>query len=212
MPFSVVVGGVVRHVAFCTAPGQVSSNKRDWQCINITGGTTISSTAVLTNLDDMMSTGLKDLMSQDTRYYGSLLYYQTPTPPAPRPDSTIANQGFGTQDPGIAPTQCSGLISLYSAELGKPGQGRLYAPFPPAVDLEADGTPSAAYLANLTNLKNQLIAPRNIIDGAITGTFVPVLYVPGGSPPKRILTGIVRTSWATQRRRGFFGKANSNPF
>lgn len=212
MAFNIVVGGVVRHIAYCTIPGQVSVMKRDWQCTSISGGSTIDSAGVISDLDTMMSARLIDLMSEDATYYGSQLYYQTPVGLPPRPDYTRANTGIGIDNSPLLPTQTCGLVSLYSDVLGKTGQGRVYCPFPAIIEQDTNGTPKAAYITTLNNLGAALTTTRAIVSGGVTAQFTPVLYIPGGLPPKPLIKYVSRDAWATQRRRGSFGRLNNNPF
>lgn len=212
MAFNIVSGGVVRFVAYYTYPGQVATNKRDYQCILLTGGLVIGSDDVLAQLDSDWATQIKPLMTSDADYYGSQLYYQTPVGAPPRPSSTKASAGPGSDAGEALPLQTAGLVSLYTDTLGKTGQGRIYTPFPSIDSQGTDSTPDALFLADLANFRDYLIAPLVVTAGGVTATFVPVLYLPGGVPPKQIVSGIARDAWATQRRRGNFGRVNSNPF
>lgn len=212
MAFNVVVGGVVRHVAYCTIPGQTSACKRDWQCVSITGASAIGSDDVLATLDGNVASHFKDCMSFRATYYGSQLYYQTPVGPRPRPSSTTVNQGIGSDAGDLLPTQSCGLIALYTDTLGKTGQGRVYTPFPAQDSIDSTGTPDALFLVDLDAFGIVLTSAFNVVVGAVTASFVPVLYVPGGPPPKPIIRYQVRDAFATQRRRGAFGRLNANPF
>jgi hypothetical protein len=211
MAFSVVIGGVVKVVAYCKVPGQVSATAREWQLTNITGGTSISSTDIAPYFDDFFLSNLVPMLGDGADYYGCQVYYLTPTPPLPRPEP-IVDTVPGTGGVGILPTQTSGLISLYSNDLGRSGQGRVYVPFPAPGDANDDGTPTAGYMTKLNALKNALTTNQTVPSGGAVGTFSPVLYVPGGPPPKLITYGIARDAWATQRRRGAYGRVNANPF
>lgn len=212
MAFNIVSGGVVRHIMYCTIPGQVSVTKRDYQCLGVSGGTGISSEDVLAFLDSAFNNLLKNCMSFMATYYGSQLYYQTPVGARPRPSSTTANTGIGSDVGELLPTQTCGLISLYTDTLGKTGQGRMYVPFPAQDSIDASGGPNALYLVDLEDLGAELISNKVVIAGAVTGTFAPVLYIPGGVPPKPIIKYIRRDAFATQRKRGAFGRLNANPF
>jgi len=212
MAFNVVVGGVVRHVIYCTVPGQVSVTKRDWQCTSITGGSVIGSEDALLVMDGAFATPMKNCMTNSATYYGSQLYYQTPVGPRPRPSSTIVNQGIGNDAGDPLPTQTCGLISIYTDTLGKSGQGRVYVPFPAQDSIDSNGSPDALYLGDLDDLGLALTTPLAVPSGAISAVFVPVMYVPGGAPPKPIIKYLVRDAFATQRRRGAFGRLNANPF
>jgi len=104
------------------------------------------------------------------------------------------------------------LISLYSATLGKIGQGRTYVPFPCPDDNAGDGTPTAGYVTRLANLAVFLSTDLVIVAGAQTATFKPCLYRGGVDTPRFIQDAVNHDAWATQRRRGSFGRLNKAPF
>lgn len=113
------------------------------------------------------------------------------------------------------PTQTAGLIRFTSPIMGKHGEGRNYLPFPPAAKSELHGVPTSAY-------KTELAAVASILGNGITvldvpgnpGTIVPTLRpTPGVPPDPATITGHVTLgAWATQRRRGAFGRLNVSPF
>lgn len=211
MSYQIPIGAVVRYCCYSTIPGQTSVNRRDYQLTSLTGGVSVGSFTTLQTIDAAIRAVLQPLLANDATIYGAQMYLQTPTPPAPRPESNI-DPIQGLAGDGLLPTQTAGLISLYSNDLGRSGQGRIYVPFPTVEDQAADGTPIASYVTRLGALNTQLVTPIAVLDGAITATFSPVLYVPGGAPPKIIAYGIPRDAWATQRRRGSFGRVNGPPF
>lgn len=210
--FDITSGDVVRHVTYCTAGGQVSTNSRDYQLVQVTGGTVISSGDFLITRDGLFSAAYSAALSSEADYYGSQLYKRTPVGPAPRPDQINVNPAPGTFGAGLLPTQTCGLISLYTAIMGKTGQGRFYMPFPSTVANTAPGGLSGGYLTALNDFIPLLTDNITITSAGATGLFRPCLYVPGGAPPKFIYSGTPRTAWATQRKRGAFGKTNSLPF
>lgn len=212
MPFTAVVGGVIRHVMYCTIPGQTAVLKRDWQITSITGGSTIDSASLLNDLDLGVAGLLADQMPLVATYYGSQLYYQTPVGARPRPESTTGNQSPGINANPLLPTQVSGLISLYTDTLGKTGQGRVYVPFPWAGANDTNATPTSAYMTGLNTLGTFFATNRTVAGVGVSANIMPVLYIPGGAPPKPIIRAIARDAWATQRRRGAFGRTNGNPF
>src|ERR1044072_648603 len=109
MAFNIVVGGVVRFVSYYTYPSQVATNKRDYQCTSIAGGTTFDSDLVLAQHDAAWSLVVKNCMTADANYYGSQLYYQTPVGAPPRPSFTTANAGPGSDAGEALPLQTAGL-------------------------------------------------------------------------------------------------------
>jgi len=210
--FDIISGDVVRAVSYCTAGGQVSTNSRDWQLVQVTGGTVISSSDFLTTYDNLTAVDFKSALSSDADYYGAQLYKRTPVGPAPRPDHINVSGGPGTYAAGLLPTQTCGLISLYTALLGRSGQGRMYVPFPSSTAVTATGGVAAGYLTVLNTMAGFYMNNLTILSAGATGLFRPCLYTPGGPAPRFIYSAIERTGWATQRKRGAYGKLNNLPF
>lgn len=210
--FSFPIGSVLRVVTICTVPGQISANTRKWQLTELTGGASFTSTDFLADHEAGMAAAMIPLLSSSAAYYGSQVYLENPIGAPPRPDSDATLAGAGTAGAGLAPTQVAGLLSLYTATLGKTGQGRFYIPFPWIDDVSTDGTPTVGYQTNTETLGSFLTTDRVMVVGAVTGRFAPVMY-PGGAAPIKFITGYkTHNAWATQRRRGSFGRTNVTPF
>src|SRR5215831_11029109 len=61
-----------------------------------------------------------------------------------------ANAGFGLGGTSAnAPTQCCGLISIYSGRAGQAGRGRMYIAFPTQSDIAPTGRFTSAYITLL---------------------------------------------------------------
>lgn len=210
--FTIPIGGIVRAVTYCTAPGQTAVNSHKWQLVALSSGTTFSSNAFLLEYDLNMSVVYTAVLANNALYYGTQMYLMNPIGAPPRPDSINANQVNGSAGANFLPQQSSGLIRLRSNTLGKTGQGRSYIPFPSASDNEANGTPVVGYVSRLLDIRDYLIANKLIVDGAITATFRPCLYRGGVDVPRFIEEGNAADAWATQRRRGAFGRLNNPPF
>ena len=210
--FTIPIGGIVRAITYCTVPGQVSTNTRKYQLVSLSSGTTFPSGDFVLAYDADMVNLYPPLLSTGAQYYGVQAYLMNPIGLPPRPDHVNINATAGTFGAGLLPTQSSGLISLYSSTLGKIGQGRIYVPFGSPTALDANGTPTAAYGLGLTDLGAYSAANRVIIAGGITATFRPCLYQGGVDTPRFIETFKIHDAFATQRRRGSFGRANSLPF
>jgi len=210
--YSIPIGGIVKHVVYCTIAGQASTNSRKWQLTNLSTGTSFPSNAILDSLDLNFSANVIPLLSSDATYYGSQLYLLNPLALPPRPEFTVTNQAAGTAGAGLLPGQTSGLVSLYSPTLGKIGQGRTYVPFPCPDDNAADGTPTAGYVARLADLGVFLKSDLVVVNGGQTATFKPCLYRGGTDTPRFFDTAVNHDAWATQRRRGSFGRLNKAPF
>jgi len=210
--FDCVSGDVVRSVFVVTYGGQTATMSRDWQLSSVVGAPTIKSTAILEALVTDIPEVMKLMMCNDAHYYGTMLYKRTPVGPAPRPDHTTIGSGPGTAGINALPTQACGLISLYTATLGKTGQGRIYLPFPSTASSDVTGTPTGTYINNLVLMGDSLIRQYTAVDGVTTTTFRGCLYIPGGTPPRYFNAYTIHDAWATQRKRGAFGKVNKPPF
>jgi len=120
--------------------------------------------------------------------------------------------GVGTGGATAGPRQTAGLISWKTALAGPGGRGRTYVPFPSNSDVDTDGTPNATYVGKLGDLDNALGAFTTVSAGgrsatvaigirqSKTGNFVP------------FNAGVNNKKWATQKRRGSYGRPNSSPF
>lgn len=210
--FDCVIGDVVRSVTVCTIPGQISTNSRDYQIVQLTGASVMPSSVILQAFFDTWNQEFKDCLSNDATFYGIMLYKRTPVGLAPRPDHTGDVAGPGTAGAGLLPPQTSGLISFYSAVLGKTGQGRMYVPFPSLASGQADGTATAAYTTALNNLGTVMIQNVVAANGPVQAILRPVLYKPGGDPPRFLISQTPHDGFATQRKRGAYGKTNTPPF
>jgi len=107
--------------------------------------------------------------------------------------------------------QQSGLVSFRSAVRGPAGRGRAYIPFPSTQALTAiTGQPEAAYVSDLQVLANDMSASQNITapSAGLNANISPVIFHRDFNTSTDIVTGIASDRWATQRRRGDFGRQN----
>ena len=127
-----------------------------------------------------------------------------------------ADAGGGTAGSGALPRQTCGLASFQTAFPGPSGRGRTYYPFPAIADDIGDGSPTAGYISRIGSLTADFAVGIAVVGGARTATLVRIIrhrgtdrtpWVPG-SP---VAAQSVSNKWATQRRRGSFGRANVSP-
>lgn len=119
----------------------------------------------------------------------------------------------GVVSGGSLDQQASGLVTKLSMFAGRKGRGRMYVPFPAALNNTTAGQPSTAYLSNLTLLGTALATPFTITVAGGSATLQWVMLKPPlpGSTVWGVVTVadfIVRPAWATQRRRSDFGRLN----
>lgn len=121
----------------------------------------------------------------------------------------------GTNAAEILPRQVSGIIQKRSLIAGRQNQGRVYIPFPGEnYNDGVAGTPNAAYLAVLTLIGNLMIPSVSwaIVQPGWSITLIPAIFHRASLTATRVHSFALPQKWATQRRRGSFGKANPTPF
>lgn len=118
----------------------------------------------------------------------------------------------GTGGANAMPRQTSGLISLRTALSGRRNRGRIYIPFP-SEELNSDqGHPNTTYMTTLAAY-GALFLPTITLNTATSGNVILQNRV--GHPIPKTGTDtdhyIYPTKWATQRRRGDYGRPNVLP-
>ncbi len=131
---------------------------------------------------------------------------------------TISLEVYSTigQGPGLVtgdplPKQIAGMITLRTALPGRANRGRMYVPFPAEAHNDADTTPTAPYMVLLGNLGMVVWSDSVAGGGANTQTMSPGVYHRALGTLTRLTTYTTRDRWATQRRRGDYGKPNILP-
>jgi len=180
-------------------------------------GTPTTDQDIANYVDLQLAAQMKSMISTDASYRGiQVTLLQRPTNP---PATVFANTrvGAGTVSPPDCPRQCCGLISWVTALSGRRYRGRFYVPFPTNGFLATDGVPTAAYQTLMSGLATDIRTITSVPNAAATGTASTVMVIhhrPGISPTPSItaVTGqSVAAKFATQRRRGSYGRPNSSP-
>lgn len=122
-----------------------------------------------------------------------------------------AGAGAGTGGAVGLPRQSTGMTTWYSNFAGSANRGRTFWPFPPTTDDINNGVPSAAYL---TDLENLAVALWNQFTTA--GLVIAPMVVLSRVNPAALQSSVIdhwenRPKWATQKRRGSYGRANTSP-
>jgi hypothetical protein len=161
--------------------------------------------------DGSIASTVKSMMGSVTSYRGcgARILFGTPTN---RMQVSVANAGPGTSGTGALPRQTAGLIATQTDFVGRSQRGRFYAAFPAGAFDTGDGLPSAGYVTILNTLGALLYQVTSIAVSGRTANFVPVILHRKTKTGDQILSYISRTVWATQKRRGSYGRANPSPF
>jgi hypothetical protein len=139
------------------------------------------------------------------------------TKPQPLP-AIITEGAVGSGGVSPLPTQVSGLGKFQTNMTGRAYRGRIYMPFPWAAAIDTDYTPTVAYQTLVGNVLSAWVTLQSITTGGSTYQFVPVIFhrkagksgVPVAGTWNQIINNLVPKEWATQRKRGNFGKVNKD--
>jgi len=156
----------------------------------------------------------KECLSQEARYEGILVRYINPLDPAS--DLEVSNTrlaGPGTADtPGTAPSQVCGLIRKRTGRVGRGGRGRAYIPFPPLGAEDPTDLITAAYRVLLQDLAGDLASALTVTVDNVDYDFWPgITHLRSYNQFKEWTSFTVGVGFATQRRRGYFGRPNVVP-
>lgn len=168
---------------------------------------------IASTLDGIYAPQLKPCLHIAATYRGTDVQRIWPLPPA-APAYEVANQGLGTVAGDGLPSYVCGLYGFVTQRAGRRYRGRTYIPFPGEASSDATGRPSGAY-QTLASAWGSTLWTQRLVSygaGARTATLDPILWHRDTLTWDVITGGAVRIYWASQRRRGDFGRTNLLPF
>jgi len=204
-----VTGHIWQAKVYCFATDQLAVNVFHYQVTDQTG-TLRTDADFAARLDFLLGPLYIALLAESTTYRGVGVQRINPIPPSVEVYSAIQT-GPGEAIGDILPRQTSGLLSKRTGLAGRKYRGRAYIPFPAEGDNEADGTPAGGYLTRLLALSDALEVPVVVGTAPNTATVTPVLWHRLTSTFDVITTISTNDKWATQRRRGSYGRVNTPP-
>lgn len=200
----------VMVVLYVQDKGQIAVTVRRFKVTAITG--TPSNQDLADGADSNWATNWKGVLAPDAKYLGTRVQSLEPNYGEAWADG-IGGAGVGTFADAVdtGPGQLAALIRLFTGERGRKGEGRVYVGFPPLNAIDNAATPTAGYVTALATLggilKNPFVA--SAAGGTITGKF--------GNWNKALaefneyVESDIPDAFATQRRRGSYGKLNIPP-
>lgn len=208
MSFQIPAGAYVKGTFFSTLGDQVANNVLWWQ-MRFTGAPSVDALAAVT----AYWTGVVGLyaacLDANAVANGMKLEWFGATP---RPEPVYYRQDVnGTVVGDPLPRQCSGIIGWRSGLIGASRRGRSYIPFAAEADNVPAAHPSVGYLNNLDTLATFL--RNNIVPvGGVPVTWALQVYSTTLDDFFEVESYVLPDKWATQRRRGDFGRTNVLPF
>lgn len=200
------VNDTVRVVVYASAGDQLGENVYFYQIVAVSGdGPTVGKFGL--DYSTRVQAAYKNLMSESATFNGVTVQNLSAAPRL-APVGVTADAGPGLADPGLAARQTCGLIRKRSPLGSAHARGRAYIPFPSSVESDTDGTPIGDYVDRLDALATLLVANATLGAGGNTCVIAPVLV----DRPIILVTAITVMygvkKWATQVRRGSFGRPN----
>lgn len=207
-------GDIVRLVVYTKLGDQAGINVLHYQVLASPPDDSFDMSLIGDSWDaQTMYTKYRTVMNESSAYAGIGLRRVWP-------DETIeffytVGAGAGAAEGDTLPTQVCGLIKKKSSMPGHGRAGRIYIPFPSEGDSDAVGKPRVAYQDALQDIVTGLVAFRNVaLDKLINMVMyryprtTPTVVERRVTPVERL---IVSDRWATQRRRGDYGRLNILP-
>ena len=210
MGVTLIVGQVLVAKYHSWQSPQLGLNIRRLRITEITGGTTVLQQDCADALSVVVGPLLRANMTEHAEYRGLTMKIHGGTTVQ---DISIAGAGIGSIQGEALPAQVSGIITLKTDSAGRAGRGRMYIPFPSEEDSDQAFGPMAGYMQGLVGIGAYHANEQSI---TIPGGSMKIrfgLYIPFGADFTKDFTGYnARQKWATQRRRGSYGRPNSLPF
>lgn len=211
---NVDVGDVVVTQIVCSQPSeqQVAITNRFWEVTALAGTGDVSFNDIAGAMEALVATNLLVLLQNDARYEGVRVRRVYPPNNDQWAASTALADNGSAGATGLASQTC-GLIQFKGPFLGKHAEGRMYIPFPSTSSNQGTGVPTSTYQANAATFAAPLVVPHTISgSGSRTAALSPGLWDRVNSRLTQITQTTPSTSWATQRRRGMYGRTNKLPF
>jgi len=206
----VILLDVIEATVVCRSTDQISLNRFFYKCTAF-AGTGVHMQNVADDFDGAIHAFYKDVLSIHAEYYGVMVRKVWPLKSVSY--STKSHLGVGTAAGDLLPRQVCGLVTKQTTGSGPANRGRVYMPFPAESCNDTDSTPTADYKTDMNSLAAVLFANQNYGAGANTVTLAPCLYNGNVLGNVTIITGFdARPRFATQRRRGSYGRTNLPPF
>lgn len=209
----IAVGNVIEVVSVCRTTDQIGLNVFHY-LVSKTGGTQLLSDFTTWLHTHGFGPAMIACLSSEAEFRGILVRVVQPTPSVFFGD--MIDQGDGTVAGDMLPRQVAGLISKRSAVAGRRKSGRFYMPFPGEGDNADTAVPTDDYVSRLTTVSTAIVS--DLGDGTTYSAQLCIYQRPrtvGGvlMPYATRAVSFTKASeaWATQRRRGSYGRTNVSP-
>jgi len=209
MAAQLITGHIWQLKVYCQADDQLAVNVFHYQVVEQNGALKLDSDFAA-RADFVLAGLYADLLSAQAEYRGVGVQRINPIPPSTEVYANVQAQA-GAVATDLLPRQTAGLLSKRTGIAGRKYRGRAYIPFPAEGHNEADGTPADAYLVALLALSDVLEVPMVVGTAPNDTTLQPIIWHRLSSTFDNITSVTTNDKWATQRRRGSYGRTNTPP-
>lgn len=194
-----------------TQGNQTAYNIQHWQVIEVPGGAGRTDAQIALFFESLYAPLYKAVMTLNANFWGLRLQKIWPLPVL-IPVLSIVSAGAGTAGTAALPKQLCGFYNRKGLLAGRTRISRQYVPFPDEDDnLNATCTPSVGYMTRLGAIAGVAITVQLVVAGADNVKLAPVIYHRTTHGVDALTTATAKQKWATQRRRGDFGRPNNPP-
>lgn len=210
MAHALVAGDLYTMTVATYQSDQLGLNVRQYVVDSVTGGT-VNDQNMAETFDAGLAPLYKAYLGTDAVFYGVRVGKFLPLPPT-YPQFSTAHTGAGTGGAQSLPGQVSGIITLETDFAGRGYRGRVYLPFPSrSLDDATVNRPSDAALDLFNAIGTYLTGTRVLTSGGSTAVLKPILWHAEDGDYTPINNSDARQAWATQKRRGNYGRPNEIP-
>lgn len=199
----------VRPLCFCPSLQQLGQIDLACEISSVVGAFTDDDLADA--MDALFGPLLKPWMASVSSYIGTVVVRLNPAPVSVSVASAVA-AGVGSTGNDQLPTQCAGLLTLRTRTIGRSARGRAYIAFPCLSEVDPTGVLSAGALVTLGNLATALTTVLVMSPGGgVTANATFGVWSKKLSSFFPFSDAAAANGFATQRKRGFFGRRNVEP-
>lgn len=209
MAFPVAIGDVAKvSIIYKGATGEEAVNTF-YYVVSTVGGTPATDHDIAQAFDGANAGTIQSCLPTDCKYDGVEVSLITYIPPFVTQKSGTG-AGFGVWASISMGQQVSGIISWLTRLAGPKFRGRIFFPFP-GISAILAGIPTAAYLAALGAVATAIFGFTAVSVGGRTCGLLPVLWHRRTRTFDYISTANLPDKFATQKRRGNYGKNTQPP-
>lgn len=204
MPNALFLNDVIECKFFCNDQVQNGINVIHYMASATVGGG-VTDQDVANAMSTSVAPLYKNYLAVGNRYAG--LRVQIVNPNLFPAVVSLNGAGAGVNVSDALPPSASFLLSPRTNIAGRAGRGRTYLPFWNEDQSNVGGHPTAGAIALATAWSNGVFATLNVVVGGNSVTLTPIIWSRRAPLARnQVLNVVIRSEWATQRRRSFINK------